>query len=118
VFDQGEGNDILDAIVAEGRCGTCGTPWDHVVNVEGKRPMKIEGGCPTSCASWATGDLVPPGQARMADTWADYSGCWAACDDDDHEEMRACEPNPHPRSALGLCAEHDAHLAAFVKQDA
>src|SRR5450755_231348 len=46
VFDQGEGSDILDAIVAEGRCGTCGTPWDRVVNVEGKRPEKIEGGCP------------------------------------------------------------------------
>jgi hypothetical protein len=46
VFDQGEGSDILDAIVAEGRCGTCGTPWDRVVNVEGKRPVKIEGGCP------------------------------------------------------------------------
>ena len=26
VFDQGEGSDILDAIVAEGRCETCGTP--------------------------------------------------------------------------------------------
>jgi hypothetical protein len=24
VFDQGEGSDILDAIVGEGRCGTCG----------------------------------------------------------------------------------------------
>ena len=46
VFDQGEGSDILDAIVAEGRCGTCGTPWDRVVSVEGKRPVKIEGGCP------------------------------------------------------------------------
>ena len=46
VFDQGEGSDILDAIVAEGRCETCGTPWDRVVNVEGKRPVKIEGGCP------------------------------------------------------------------------
>ena len=46
VFDQGEGSDILDAIVAEGRCGTCGTPWDRVVNVDGKRPVKIEGGCP------------------------------------------------------------------------
>jgi hypothetical protein len=40
------GSDILDAIVAEGRCGTCGTPWDRVVNVDGKRPVKIEGGCP------------------------------------------------------------------------
>jgi hypothetical protein len=28
MFDQGEGSDILDAIVAEGRCRTCGTPWD------------------------------------------------------------------------------------------
>ncbi len=43
VFDQGEGSDILDAIVAEGRCGT---PWDRVVKVDGKRPVKIEGGCP------------------------------------------------------------------------
>jgi hypothetical protein len=43
----GEDSHILDAIVAEGRCGTCGTPWDRVVNVEGKRrPVKIEGGCP------------------------------------------------------------------------
>jgi hypothetical protein len=46
VFDQGEGSDILDAIVAECRCGTCGTPWDRVVNVVSKRPVKIEGGCP------------------------------------------------------------------------
>jgi hypothetical protein len=46
VFDQGEGSYILDAIVAEGRCGTRGTPWDRVVNVEGKRPVKIVGGCP------------------------------------------------------------------------
>jgi hypothetical protein len=22
------------------------TPWDRVVNVEGKRPVKIDGGCP------------------------------------------------------------------------
>ena len=41
-----EGSDILDAIVAEGRCGTCSTPWDRVVKVDGKRPVKIEGGCP------------------------------------------------------------------------
>jgi hypothetical protein len=61
---QGEGSDILDAIVAEGRCGMCGTPWDRVVNVDGKRPVKIEGGCPLTCASWATGEpLVPAGQA-------------------------------------------------------
>jgi hypothetical protein len=46
VFDQGEGSDILDAIVAEGRCGMCGTPWDPVVNVEGKRPAKIKGDYP------------------------------------------------------------------------
>jgi hypothetical protein len=46
VFDQGEGSDILDAIVAEGRCRTCGTPWDRVVKVDGKYPVKIEGGCP------------------------------------------------------------------------
>jgi hypothetical protein len=57
VFDQGEGSDILDAIVAEGRCGTCGTPWDRVVKVDGKRPVKIEGVVPTKCASLATGDL-------------------------------------------------------------
>jgi hypothetical protein len=44
-FDQGENSDILDAIVAEGPCGTCGTPWDRGVKVDGKRPAKIEGGC-------------------------------------------------------------------------
>jgi hypothetical protein len=41
VFDQGEGSDILDAIVAEGRCGTCGVPWDRVVNVEGGCPDEV-----------------------------------------------------------------------------
>ena len=46
VFDQGDGSDILDAIVAEGRCGTCGTPWAFVVKIEGDRLVKIEGGCP------------------------------------------------------------------------
>jgi hypothetical protein len=46
---------------------------------------------PLTCASWATGELVPPGQARMVDTWSDYSGCWANVFDDDHEEMQACE---------------------------
>ena len=34
---------------------------------------------------WATGDdLVPPGQARMVDSWSDYTGCWA--DVYDHEQ--------------------------------
>jgi hypothetical protein len=37
VFDQGEGSDILDAIVPEGRCRTCGTAWDRVVKMEGDR---------------------------------------------------------------------------------
>jgi hypothetical protein len=44
-FDQGENSDILDAIVAEGPCGTCGTPWDRGLKVDGKSPAKIEGGC-------------------------------------------------------------------------
>jgi hypothetical protein len=43
--------------------------------------------------------IVPPGQARMVDTWADVY-------DDDHEEMQACESNPDPSSALGLSGEH------------
>jgi hypothetical protein len=46
----------------------------------------------------------------MADTWAYYSGCWADVYDDDHEEMQACEANPEPGSALGLCAEHEAQI--------
>jgi hypothetical protein len=46
VADDRKQRDILDAIVAEGRCRTCGTPWDRVVRVDGKRPVKIEGGCP------------------------------------------------------------------------
>jgi hypothetical protein len=31
---------------------------------------------------------------------------WADVYDDDHEEMQACEANPDPGSALGLCPEH------------
>ena len=47
----------------------------------------------------------------MVDTWSDYTGGWAdVCDDDDHEEMQACETNPDPGSALGLLAEHDRQL--------
>jgi hypothetical protein len=29
--------------------------------------------------------VVPPGHARMVDTWSDSSGCWADVYDDDHE---------------------------------
>jgi hypothetical protein len=54
VVDQGEGSDILVAIVAEGLCGTCGTPWDRVVKVDGECPVKIESGCSRTYASWAT----------------------------------------------------------------
>jgi hypothetical protein len=53
---------------------------------------------------------MPPGQARMVDTWADYTGCWADVYDDDHEEMQACEANPDPGSALGLRYEKLGHL--------
>ena len=42
---------------------------------------------------------MPPGQARMVDTWADDSGCWADVYDDDHEEMQACEAPPDSKSA-------------------
>jgi hypothetical protein len=58
------------------------------------------------CASWATEALVPPGQARMADTWADYSGCWADVYDDDHEAMQSVRGQPWPGVRIGLCAEH------------
>ena len=59
------------------------------------------------------------GQARMVDTWSDYSGCWADVYDDDHEEMQTCEANPNPRSALGLCAEHEvlAHEGGGDRED-
>jgi hypothetical protein len=30
--------------------------------------------------------------------------------DDDHEEMQACEANPDPAWAQGLCAEHEARI--------
>ena len=54
---------------------------------------------------------MPPGQARFVDGWSDYTGSWADVYDDDHEEMQACEANPDPSSALGLCAEHEQQLA-------
>jgi hypothetical protein len=43
--DDPEG-DILDAIVADGRCRTCGAPWASIIRFEGDRPVRIEGGCP------------------------------------------------------------------------
>jgi hypothetical protein len=43
---EGDIGDILDAIIAEGSCKACGTPWAFVVKMDGKRPVKIEGGCP------------------------------------------------------------------------
>jgi hypothetical protein len=46
LFDQGEGSDILDAIVAAAAAERCGTPWDRAVDVDCKRPVKIEGGSP------------------------------------------------------------------------
>jgi hypothetical protein len=47
----GKSSDILDAIVAEGQYGTCGTLWDLVVKADGKRPVKIKGDCPNDvCA--------------------------------------------------------------------
>jgi hypothetical protein len=48
--------DILDAIVVEGRCGSCRTPWGRVVRVDGKRPVKVEGGCPTELEVCVLGD--------------------------------------------------------------
>jgi hypothetical protein len=66
VFDQGEGSDILDAIVAEGRCGTCGTPWDRIVNVGGKRPVKIEGGCPNDVCVLGDWRVPTPGSKPAA----------------------------------------------------
>jgi hypothetical protein len=43
---EGDMGDILDAIITEGSCTTCGTPWASVVKMEGDRLVKIEGGCP------------------------------------------------------------------------
>jgi hypothetical protein len=43
--DRSEG-DILAAIVNEGCCRVCGTPWSAVVRVDADRAVKIEGGCP------------------------------------------------------------------------
>jgi hypothetical protein len=48
---------------------------------------------------------MPPGQARMVDSWADYTNCWADVYDDEREEMQACEANPDRRSALEAVCE-------------
>jgi hypothetical protein len=57
--------------------------------------------------------VTPPGQARMLGAWtdSDLMDCWADVYDDDHGEMQACEANPDPKSALGLCSEHERQLA-------
>ena len=45
VDDRIEG-DILGAIIAKGCCIACLTPWTKVFKTEGKRPVRVEGGCP------------------------------------------------------------------------
>src|SRR5450755_416910 len=40
------GGDILDAIIAKGCCIACLTSWTKVLKTEGKRPVRVEGGCP------------------------------------------------------------------------
>jgi hypothetical protein len=48
--------------------------------------------------------IVPPGQARILDTRADDTGCWADAYDDDHEEIQACVANPDPKvGARAVC---------------
>jgi hypothetical protein len=39
------------------------------------------------------------------DPWLE-TGCWRD-EPDDQEGVRTCEAEPHPESALGLCAEHE-----------
>jgi hypothetical protein len=43
--DQGQ-DELLENTIAHGRCRTCGTPWASVVKIDGKRPVKVEGGSP------------------------------------------------------------------------
>jgi hypothetical protein len=43
---EGDMGDILDAIIAEGSCRACGTPWASVVKIDRNRLVKVEGGCP------------------------------------------------------------------------
>ena len=53
----------------------------------------------------------------MVDTSPYYTGCWADVYDDDHEEMQACEANPDPGSAPGLCAEHEAQTLQLASSN-
>jgi hypothetical protein len=43
--DRTEG-DILDSIIADGRCRSCGAPWASVVKIDRNHLVKLEGGCP------------------------------------------------------------------------
>jgi hypothetical protein len=61
----------------------------------------------------------------MTDPWLE-TGCWRDVPDD-QEDVRTCEVNPDPKSALGLCEVHEhqifrprAHRAADpdVRSDA
>jgi hypothetical protein len=51
-----------------------------------------------------TANNMPP----VVDPWLE-TGCWRDVPDD-HEGVRTCEADPDPRSALGLCAEHQAQI--------
>ena len=42
--DRTEG-DILDSIIEDGRCRSCGKPWASVVKIDRNRLVKVEGGC-------------------------------------------------------------------------
>jgi hypothetical protein len=62
-------------MVEMGRCGTCGTPVGLVVGVD--RPVKVDEVCPNEVCILGDWVILAPGQARMVDTWADYTACCA-----------------------------------------
>lgn len=79
--DRIEG-DILDAIIAKGCCIACLTPWTKVFKTEGKRPVKVEGGCPNEVCvlgDWVSsrprsaGTTISPVEPRVKCSFCDKS---------------------------------------------
>ena len=75
VFDRVRAATSWTVSLPRANCGTCGMPWDRVVNVDGKRPVKTRVAVSTRWASWTIGEaLVPPVRRYTGPPWMSPRG--------------------------------------------